>query len=61
MHGALSDHRRNAGGRRLELDVLGDIWSVIHFNPEISDSALQLWSSFPNLIRRKFQATPVLL
>jgi len=26
----------------LELDLLGDVWSVIHLNPEISDGALQL-------------------
>jgi hypothetical protein len=26
----------------LELDLLGDIWSVIYLNPEISDGALQL-------------------
>ncbi|MEA2959815.1 MAG: hypothetical protein QOJ58_5840, partial [Alphaproteobacteria bacterium] len=36
------DHRHDAGGRRLELDLLGDIQSVIHLNPEISDCALQL-------------------
>jgi hypothetical protein len=38
----VSDHRHHAGGRRLEFDLLGDIQSVIHLDPEISDSALQL-------------------
>jgi hypothetical protein len=38
----VGDHRHEAGGRGLELDLLGDIQSVIHLNPEISDGALQL-------------------
>jgi hypothetical protein len=35
----VSDHRRDAGGRRLELDLFGHIQSVIYLNPEISDRA----------------------
>jgi hypothetical protein len=31
-----------AGGRRLKLDLLGDIESVFHLNPEISDGAFRL-------------------
>jgi hypothetical protein len=38
----VGDHRHEAGGRGLELDLLRDIQSVIHLNPEISDGALQL-------------------
>jgi hypothetical protein len=38
----VSDHRHDAGGRQLELDLLGHVKSVVYFNPEISNSALQL-------------------
>jgi hypothetical protein len=38
----VSDHRHDAGGRRLKLDLLGHIQSVIYLNPEIPDCTLQL-------------------
>ena len=38
----VDDHRRDAGGRQLELDLLGHVQSVVYLNPEISDGALQL-------------------
>jgi hypothetical protein len=38
----VSDHRPDAGGRQLELDLLGHVQSVVYLNPEISDGALQL-------------------
>jgi hypothetical protein len=31
----------DAGGRRLKLDLLGHIQSVIHLNPEVSDGAFE--------------------
>ena len=37
----VNDHRRDAGGRRLKLDLLGNIQCIIYLNPEISDGALQ--------------------
>jgi hypothetical protein len=39
---APSDHRLDAGGRQLKLNLLGNIQSVIHLNPEISDGAFDL-------------------
>jgi hypothetical protein len=36
MHAAywcVCDHRRDAGGRRLEVNLLGHIQSVIYLNP----------------------------
>jgi hypothetical protein len=39
---ARSDHRRQAGGAELEVDLFSHIQSVIYLNPEISDGAFQL-------------------
>jgi hypothetical protein len=38
----ISDHRRNAGGPRLKLDLFRYIEGVIYFNPKIPNGALQL-------------------
>jgi hypothetical protein len=37
----LSDHRHDAGGRRLKVDLLGHIQGIIYLNPEIPDGALE--------------------
>jgi hypothetical protein len=37
----ISDHRRDVGGPRLKVDLLGHIKSVIYLNPEIPNGTLQ--------------------
>jgi hypothetical protein len=37
----VSDHRHDACGRRLEVDLLGNIQGIIYVNPKIPNGALE--------------------
>lgn len=48
-----------AGGRRSEVNLLGNIQGVVYLNPEISDGAFQLGVSEEKLDRTQVAGLPI--